>query len=335
MEERTEATGSVPEAECDLVMRGGVTSGAVYPSALLEISKHCKLRNVGGASAGAIAAVGAAACEYRRRRDPAAYERLQEVTREITGKGFVRNLFQPKKETRLAMDVGLELVSSPSESYPKRVVRAATTLLRRRRRSLAQGAVALVVTAAAIVAAAIALAGGPTWLGVVALVLLSALALVGALLVVVTLALRGFALELNSALLSGGFGLCSGMTEQGHEPGSGLTEWLYRTIQDCADKPYEEPLTFSDLLVDPEKPEVSLQLVTTDLTMSRPVVLPWPPPDLDEPPYLFEPSEFERLFRRRSSTISSRIGRRSAVLPTTSRSTSCPDSTSRSWWPPA
>ena len=36
--------------------------------------------------------------------------------------------------------------------------------------------------------------------------------------------------------------------------------------------------------------------MTTDLSSSRPVVLPLPPPDPDDPPYLFEQAEFERLF---------------------------------------
>jgi predicted acylesterase/phospholipase RssA len=292
----TEGT-SVPEAECDLVMRGGVTSGAVYPSALMEIAKRHKLRNVGGASAGAIAAAGAAACEFGRRTNPAAFDRLQEVTTQIAEQGFVRNLFQPKKETRLAFDIGVKTVSPSEGKYSRRVLRAAGTLLRRRPRSLVQGAISLVLLAAVVAAAAFALAGGPTWLGVVGLVVLAVLALVGVGLVVAALALRGFAMELNSALLQGGFGLCTGMTEPGHPEGSGLTDWLHKTIQACAGRDDDDPpLTFADLVVDPTKPLLSFQLVTTDLTASRPVVLPLPPTDSGQPPYLFERSEFERLF---------------------------------------
>jgi hypothetical protein len=53
------------EEECDLVMKGGITSGVVYPSAIRKIAGRYRFRNLGGASAGAIAAVAAAACEYR------------------------------------------------------------------------------------------------------------------------------------------------------------------------------------------------------------------------------------------------------------------------------
>ena len=44
---------------CDLVMRGGVTSGVVYPSAIQEIAKEFYLVGIGGTSAGAIAACAA------------------------------------------------------------------------------------------------------------------------------------------------------------------------------------------------------------------------------------------------------------------------------------
>lgn len=42
--------------ECDLVMKGGITSGIVYPLAIAEIAKAFRLRSIGGTSAGAIAA---------------------------------------------------------------------------------------------------------------------------------------------------------------------------------------------------------------------------------------------------------------------------------------
>ena len=48
---------------CDIVMEGGITSGVVYPGALGELSQAFRLHNIGGTSAGAIAAAGAAAAE--------------------------------------------------------------------------------------------------------------------------------------------------------------------------------------------------------------------------------------------------------------------------------
>jgi len=54
--------------ECDLIMKGGVTSGLVYPGAIATLSETFRLRNIGGTSAGAIGAVAAAAMEYGRGR---------------------------------------------------------------------------------------------------------------------------------------------------------------------------------------------------------------------------------------------------------------------------
>ena len=57
----------LPSRPCDLVMKGGATSGVVYPSALHEIAGKFNLSGIGGTSAGARGAVAAAAAEYRRR----------------------------------------------------------------------------------------------------------------------------------------------------------------------------------------------------------------------------------------------------------------------------
>ena len=41
---------------CDLVMKGGITSGIVYPNAVLALARDFRFKNIGGTSAGAIAA---------------------------------------------------------------------------------------------------------------------------------------------------------------------------------------------------------------------------------------------------------------------------------------
>jgi len=48
-------------------MKGGITSGVVYPPAIFELAQHYRFKNIGGTSAGAIAAAATAAAEYRRR----------------------------------------------------------------------------------------------------------------------------------------------------------------------------------------------------------------------------------------------------------------------------
>ena len=57
-----------PDKECDLVMKGGITSGVVYPLAVCRLATTHHLRQIGGTSAGAIAAATAAAAEVRAGR---------------------------------------------------------------------------------------------------------------------------------------------------------------------------------------------------------------------------------------------------------------------------
>ena len=61
-----------PTHECDIVMKGGITSGVIYPLAVCELAQVYRLRSVGGASAGAIAAAAAAAAEVGRATGAAA-----------------------------------------------------------------------------------------------------------------------------------------------------------------------------------------------------------------------------------------------------------------------
>ena len=55
-----------PTLECDIVMKGGITSGVVYPLAVVELAKTYRFRNIGGTSTGAIAAAATAAAELGR-----------------------------------------------------------------------------------------------------------------------------------------------------------------------------------------------------------------------------------------------------------------------------
>src|SRR6476619_5869675 len=63
--------GDVGRRFCDLVMKGGITSGIVFPTAVARLSTQYRFRRIGGTSAGAIAAAGAAAAEFRRATDAA------------------------------------------------------------------------------------------------------------------------------------------------------------------------------------------------------------------------------------------------------------------------
>ena len=51
---------------CDLVMKGGITSGVIYPKLIARLAEAWRFKSVGGTSAGAIAAAGCAAAELGR-----------------------------------------------------------------------------------------------------------------------------------------------------------------------------------------------------------------------------------------------------------------------------
>lgn len=91
---------------CDLVMKGGITSGVIYPHVVCQLAITKRLQRVGGTSAGAIAAGAAAAAELGRdaARADAGYPRLAALPAnlaEITTGGHTRlyNLFQPQRST--------------------------------------------------------------------------------------------------------------------------------------------------------------------------------------------------------------------------------------------
>lgn len=62
----TDTVSAYAKSSLDLTMEGGTTSGVVYPLAVCELATAFRFRNVGGASAGAIAAAMTAAAELGR-----------------------------------------------------------------------------------------------------------------------------------------------------------------------------------------------------------------------------------------------------------------------------
>ena len=97
----TNSEFAAPDLECDLVMKGGITSGVVYPPAVLALARRYRFRSIGGTSAGAIAAGLTAAAEYNRKGE--GFQKLGAISENL-GKGtFLLNLFQPSRRTRPLM----------------------------------------------------------------------------------------------------------------------------------------------------------------------------------------------------------------------------------------
>lgn len=293
------ATIRGPERDCDLVMKGGITSGAVYPRAIQRLSDRYRLRGIGGASAGAIAAVVAGACEYRRRSgDSGAFDRLDDVAGEITTPGMILSLFQPVEGARPAFEIAL--AAAAKRGTPARVRAAGLAALARSPAMLAFAVAASLLWLAFALVTAIGLLGGHlSWLEIVAVVLLalaSPVVVAGIAAVAAALALAGLADGLQRALLANGLGICSGLSA----PGSGkpaLTEWLHATIQRCAGLPLDQPLTFAMLAGDDDAQTIELRLNTTDLSLGIPVNLPLPADPAEAATrYFFDRDEMLRLF---------------------------------------
>ncbi len=88
--------------ECDLVMKGGIASGIVYPRAVLALKDAgYRFRGIGGTSAGAIAATATAAAEYGRATG--GFDRLGAMSARLCEEHFLRGLFQPSVKTRASV----------------------------------------------------------------------------------------------------------------------------------------------------------------------------------------------------------------------------------------
>src|SRR5262245_56305968 len=100
--ERAAGEGTEPTLECDLILKGGVTSGVLYPPAVLRLAEAFRFRSIGGASAGAIAAALTAAAEFGRQTfregtppAGAGFDGLDELCRELARPGFIQARLKP------------------------------------------------------------------------------------------------------------------------------------------------------------------------------------------------------------------------------------------------
>ena len=265
---------SQPTRLCDVVMKGGITSGVVYPHALCEIARTYRFVNVGGTSAGAIAAAAAAAAEHGRERG--GFAKLAALPDWVGAGENLFRLFQPQPRTRPFFRVFTAGLGHTGGGKWLRVGAAAL-------RSFPLASLVGVVPGLALVV--LALVEGSGVLAVAAIVAGIVLALLG---LALALGLR-FARGLPAALAENGFGLCSGLSSDDAEFPA-LTPWLADLVDDLAAKDGDGPLTFGEL----RSKGIELAVMTTNLTHRRPHRMPWEHREL-----LFDPLEMRRLFPER------------------------------------
>ncbi len=265
-----------PELNCDVILKGGITSGIVYPEAICELARTYRFRNVGGASAGAIAAAATAAAELGRESD--GFNKLAEVPADLAEDGRLISMFAPSAETRrlhsaligsmVARHIHSRILTGLSKYWPFFLAGAIPSLIP--------------------FAASFATSGWPAVvLAIVALVL----ALVGGCLFAAFGVMRDVA-ELPKA----GFGLASGFSHEGDREGP-LTNWLHALLNDLADLDPSRPLTFGNLWGnedtegEPSPQRIDLEMMVTNLGNRTAVRLP-----ADTRTWFFDPVQFRGLF---------------------------------------
>jgi predicted acylesterase/phospholipase RssA len=264
-----------PVATCDIIMKGGITSGVVYSLAIAELAKHYRFANIGGTSAGAIAAAAAAAAEYGRRVPGKGFMRLVGLPDE-SGK-ILFGLFQPTRTLAPLFD--MLVATLKAKGRLSRYIALGWAAVWGFRRSALLGTLIAIVT------------GLTLWryagIGGVAFTVLLALIGLG---VGVTLALRR---AVTKHLPENHYGLCSGIRQPGFR-GDGFTDWLADLIDETAgrDPKQHDPLTFGDLAApDGNRPPIALRMMTTNLMRRRPYSLPF-----QDQTYTFKREDFEKIF---------------------------------------
>lgn len=263
--------------ECDIIMKGGITSGVVYPKALLKLSESYRFRSIGGTSAGAIAAVITAAAEFNR--DGGGYDTIAEIPAEVQQR--LLTLFQPSPELRPVFEAALLVMDGKKAGAFRRILSG------NRRVVVGWTAVGGML--------AVLAAGFGDHLGALLLLLIGFAVGLGAMIV-------GLVRKTLRDLVKADFGFCPGKTEPGHSD-PGLSDWLAEKIEVAAGRmtagaaPPQRPFTFGDIWAGkdgqgtPDERAIDLRMMTTNLSLRRPNALP----HMDGNHYFIE-DEFRRLF---------------------------------------
>ena len=279
--------------QCDLVMKGGITSGVVYPGAVIALARKFRFAALGGTSAGAIAAGVCAAGEYGRIHDRGnGLAQLREVSRELGEPGVLTGLFQATDDAKPLMDLALLPADHPGDSHWRRTARLALAALGRVPAVLVGGVVAV----AAFVALVVGAFGGMSPALAVVLAVLAGvpfLALVSMAMVAAAFALLGR--RAVRSLRESHYGMCPGT----HQPGyaadqEALTPWLHRQVQAAAGLEADDTaqvLTVADLKGNDEATAIGFETMTTDLSRARPLRCP-----ADLAAYSFKESELRAVF---------------------------------------
>jgi predicted acylesterase/phospholipase RssA len=265
---------TVPLKKCDVVMKGGITSGVVYPGLICKLAERYQFQCIGGTSAGAIAAALTAAAEFARTKGENTFDKVAEVPTWLgqqykPGAGSnLLNLFQPQKEMKVLFRV-------VSIFLLKSWLGRMAALTRALWFEIVLGLLPLGLFLGTMTS-------GELWQLILNSIVIAFLAVTGiGLACVLGILLRARLLPKHH------FGFCTGwMSPTVRQPRS-LIQWLHDEIQDVAKLPQERPLTFGDL----KRSGITLKMIATCLTFGRPYTLPF-----ESLEFYFCPSEMKQFF---------------------------------------
>ena len=277
-----------PTLECDVVMKGGITSGVVYPRALVEFATTYRLRNLGGASAGGIGSALGAAAEFGRASG--GFDKLAALPSEL-GEGRLAALFAPQPATRPLLGVMLALTGQDRPGPARRGAARARAVLAAIWRGYPVASLLGLLPGLALLVWA-GFTGGAAGVG---------LAVCGLVLVVIgfaaAVAVR-LARQLSVDVPANLFGICRGL---GTPQAPALTDWLADRIDTVAGlAPQHRPLRFGQLWTGATTPQlvrrgpdrvIDLQMISTCLSQGRPYQMPW-----DAGGFFFDPQVWATLF---------------------------------------
>jgi hypothetical protein len=259
--------------KCDIVMKGGITSGIVYPSMVSVLAERYQFQSIGGTSAGAIAATVTAAAEYARRGGTDVFGEVAKIPAWLGAKaaGGDSNLFhlfqpQPGMKGLFRFATGF-LLGGPLRALLIWCQVFWLEILV----GLLPGAALLYLAASAT--------GWRFGLAV-------ALGLLVAVAGVVVTAIVGLVAR-AARLPSHHYGLCTGYTDRRGGGPVSLIAWLDERLNTLAGMPQGRPLTFGDL----RGAGITLKMITTCLTYGRPFTMPFESPGL-----YYSPAEMARFF---------------------------------------
>ncbi|MGE0734811.1 MAG: hypothetical protein AB7G15_17610 [Alphaproteobacteria bacterium] len=293
---------TIPERYCDIVMKGGITSGLIYPRAVAELAEVYRFKNIGGTSTGAIAATLTAASEYRRLRGggDAGFAEMKGLARwlsepsKVAGKSNMFALFQPQRETAPLFNVFASALRGPRNFFFK----AFRVWLAMVINFPLESTLSAIPGWALFFWAAFEGQGGLAYATMLAGVILATLGIV--------LAVGD---KLKRIMFTGVprnfYGFCSGLESEPKVAAVPLVRWLADMIDRTAgrDPAIDPPLTFGDLWGHRDQKrekDINLLMLTSNLTHGRPYSLPLEDPaDGQAAQFYFRPEELMRLMPQR------------------------------------